>query len=841
MWPEGFSGSTAIESVAGAPCRERRYPGKEFNSSSLVGSQMDDLLTNQTHNNKNKKLKNPKKNEEEEDGIEEIRVLRADEGNRSEHEARESTPLSGPIHLGIDDEVSCDYDHPSEAALNRGEQGRSMSPDVQMCNRVVDSEQSEMAVNAGARCTFTFGEIVPAGQPNAVTPSIRSERGGLLDDVHFDVSCTPAPSTSNGVMVINLGWDPDRNRSTLMECIRGQNTAPTKRRITSPAAMEEVNLISSEDDLSRPPAAKKVTEFKVGRVRADEVMNRMLARMIKVDEIREKSSMQGGCSGKIKRLLIELIEDLHLLSITLTEEQKKDFEINMKGAAGQEKAAEVLKNENAALRKRMVKIQIEKDALSKSNTALKSENSLLKSQLAESEKQLKTEKSKAKPKIVGDKLLKGPITIAPGKAKTSSPPGQLNAMDVEKIVLKVMAKVGVIPDTGEEDKAVESHTNAKSKEKPLRLCPQPSNPCGGLQLSSEAWPRVGEVPATERKIMKAKKKKKKVSMAAAEVQKRAEERANNSNRVLREVPAAAWEPPGTVWNTRRSIMRPRENETVVVTVNCVKNGPEEAGDENVKASYKQALTEMRSLANMKELGIPDTATRRGRNGGIVIEFPGVTDARQKALELVKRVQDKLPEGIKVACPQRRLDIVLHGLDPSVTAEEVVVGIAGACECLPEDISPSAIVESDSDMGRIWLSCPAAVARRAVAMRVIRLGWSTARISMARPRLVQCYRCFNFGHIRAECSSPFDRSMNCHKCGKSGHKINECSSMVARCALCPPGVNAHKTGSAGCAALQEALTKERKAKVKQQQQGRRQLAAMSGRGNRKKQERGRGKK
>lgn len=251
-----------------------------------------------------------------------------------------------------------------------------------------------------------------------------------------------------------------------------------------------------------------------------------------------------------------------------------------------------------------------------------------------------------------------------------------------------------------------------------------------------------------------------------------------------------------MWRRKTGNARPNP-DAAVITVKCSSTA---SSDGKAPATYKEALECMRREANLKDFGIIGTSVRVSRDGGIVITLPHEPEARNKACALVDRVKDKMPEGVKVACPQRTADVLVQGLDPSVSEEEVILGIAAINGCRPTDISHSGIRTSGDHMGRVWLKCPAAAAQRTAAAGSLRVGWSIARVSVARPKPIQCFRCLDFGHMRGECVSPFNRSNECYRCGSREHKIADCPSVLSKCAICPPGSNAHKTGSPSCAAL-----------------------------------------
>lgn len=108
--------------------------------------------------------------------------------------------------------------------------------------------------------------------------------------------------------------------------------------------------------------------------------------------------------------------------------------------------------------------------------------------------------------------------------------------------------------------------------------------------------------------------------------------------------------------------------------------------------------------------------------------------------------------------------------------------------------------ADRGMGTFWVRCPVAVANKMVAAKKLRVGWVNTRVEALEPRLLQCYRCLEKGHVQAQCRGGTDRAACCYRCGKEGHIARDCRS-AAKCPLCaslrrPDG---HKAGSRACTA------------------------------------------
>ncbi|CAL1683983.1 unnamed protein product [Lasius platythorax] len=84
----------------------------------------------------------------------------------------------------------------------------------------------------------------------------------------------------------------------------------------------------------------------------------------------------------------------------------------------------------------------------------------------------------------------------------------------------------------------------------------------------------------------------------------------------------------------------------------------------------------------------------------------------------------------------------------------------------------------------------------------------ARVELLKARLTQCYRCWEYGHVRNNCTSNEDRSNDCCNCGGHGHTMRECG-VKAHCVLCTKrGKNPeHKSGSYMCGTAKDFMQKD----------------------------------
>lgn len=223
-------------------------------------------------------------------------------------------------------------------------------------------------------------------------------------------------------------------------------------------------------------------------------------------------------------------------------------------------------------------------------------------------------------------------------------------------------------------------------------------------------------------------------------------------------------------------------------------------------SYAEILRHAREKISLPTMGIDASKIRKGINGGLIIEISG-EENNIKAAKLADKLKEVLPDkdNIRIAQPTIKADLKISGLDDSISKQEIVDVIANLGTCNSDDIKAGDIRWLPNGLGAIWVRCPANTANTVAASGKIKVGWTIAKIEILPSRPLQCYRCWNYGHVRYSCTSPIDRSNHCYRCGNSDHRINDCSAPRPRCIICEEkGRNAnHRLGSTYCDAINNA--------------------------------------
>ncbi|XP_059062826.1 uncharacterized protein LOC131855568 [Achroia grisella] len=225
---------------------------------------------------------------------------------------------------------------------------------------------------------------------------------------------------------------------------------------------------------------------------------------------------------------------------------------------------------------------------------------------------------------------------------------------------------------------------------------------------------------------------------------------------------------------RKVKARPPRSSAVVLTISP---GAEERG-----VTYRSVLTDAKANISLAQLGITDLRYRVGRTGARILEIPG-KDTGDKADALAAKIEEVLPEDVRVSRPVKTAELRLVDLDDSVSVADVVVAIMRDGECRESSVKTGEIRRNPQGTGSIWVRCPVAAAKKLAEAGRLKIGWMMARVQSLDPRPQRCYRCLLTGHVGIRCTAGEDCSGICFRCSEPGHKAARCAAPSPHCRYC----------------------------------------------------------
>ncbi|XP_011257018.2 uncharacterized protein LOC105251736 [Camponotus floridanus] len=204
--------------------------------------------------------------------------------------------------------------------------------------------------------------------------------------------------------------------------------------------------------------------------------------------------------------------------------------------------------------------------------------------------------------------------------------------------------------------------------------------------------------------------------------------------------------------------------------------------------------------SLQDMGIKNTRIRRSLGGALLIEVLG-PNGDELAEKLKSELTKVLGETASVTRPVRQGELRIVGVDESATFDEMAAAVASAGGCKENEVTISPMRPMYNGLYMTWAKLPLAAATRVANRRRIKIGWVNARIEFLDAKPMQCWRCWEFGHVQANCRCNIDRRGLCFRCGQTGHVAKDCSAQL-KCALCSAaGRDAqHRIGAMGCGSL-----------------------------------------
>lgn len=238
-----------------------------------------------------------------------------------------------------------------------------------------------------------------------------------------------------------------------------------------------------------------------------------------------------------------------------------------------------------------------------------------------------------------------------------------------------------------------------------------------------------------------------------------------------------------------SIIR-SENSTAESGKNINKNRskPEAVLVKMEGKSYTDVLQTVKMSINPVEVGVEVTGLKKTKKGDLLVM---VKKGSEKADTLRKTISEKVPDA-KATLLSRKKVFHLKNLDELATEEEIREAVAKELSISSETVEVRALRPAFGGRQNATVILAESIANKLSGVETIRVGWMACKI-VERAFSQICYRCWEPGHIKNNCSGP-DRERLCLKCGQPGHKIASCTN-EEYCLTCRS--TGHQTNSRKC--------------------------------------------
>lgn len=170
--------------------------------------------------------------------------------------------------------------------------------------------------------------------------------------------------------------------------------------------------------------------------------------------------------------------------------------------------------------------------------------------------------------------------------------------------------------------------------------------------------------------------------------------------------------------------------------------------------------------------------RKSMAGDLVIELT----KEGKSEELREAINAAVGEDTGVRTLQTTVDVMIKNLDPIIEKEDFMNAFISKFKNIKErDIRLKTLRSTFDGTKTAVLEISAKYTNEILRLNKIKIGYVYVYVRII-PKIRQCYRCHEFGHIRYQCKMQLEDDNVCRRCGKYGHAITSCSNET-NCILC----------------------------------------------------------
>ncbi|KAL7725982.1 hypothetical protein ACLKA6_005733 [Drosophila palustris] len=187
------------------------------------------------------------------------------------------------------------------------------------------------------------------------------------------------------------------------------------------------------------------------------------------------------------------------------------------------------------------------------------------------------------------------------------------------------------------------------------------------------------------------------------------------------------------------------------------------------------LVTRRQDDKLKEVSVNVNRIRKTVKGELLLELNGASkDNTSKLKEEISEVLG-LQSGIRTVTQETCLEI--RDLDSLASKEDIAAAISAEIRTVVDVCSIKSLRPAYAGTQLAVVCLPPAQAKALLQEGKVKVGWTRCRVR-ERSSQRRCYRCLEFGHLAARCTSVVDRSGQCLRCGANGHKalnLNHCAA------------------------------------------------------------------